>query len=61
MSANEEEQMIRTIGALHVAMRRKHGDPKEQKPVEVAIKKRRRTPERDAQPREQASTEGARA
>lgn len=44
--------MIRTIGALHVAMRKNHGDPKQQKPVEVAIKKRRGAPRREYPPGE---------
>ena len=56
-----EEQMIHTIGALHIAMRRKHGDPQEKKPVEVTIKKRRRAPERDTPSRYEASTNGVRA
>lgn len=53
--------MIHTIGTLHVAMRRKHGDLHEKKPVEVAIKKRRRAPERDTPPRNETSTNGVRA
>jgi hypothetical protein len=61
MSANEEEQMIHTIGAVHLAMRKKPRDPKEQKPVEVAIKKRRRAPAPEATPRKDASATGARA
>jgi len=56
-----EEQMIHTIGALHVAMRRKQGDPQDKKPVEVAIKKRRRAPEPDTPSRNAASTSGVRA
>ncbi len=52
--------MIHTIGVLHVAMRRKHSDLQEQKPVEVVIKKRRRAPERDTPPRNEASTSGVR-
>ncbi|MDZ4777044.1 MAG: hypothetical protein SGJ23_09695 [Alphaproteobacteria bacterium] len=53
--------MIHTIGALHVAMRRKQGDPQDKKPVEVAIKKRRRAPEPDTPSRNAASTSGVRA
>lgn len=50
--------MISTIAALHVAMRRKQGDPKAQKPVEVAMKKRRRAPKRELPPREDEAKRG---
>ncbi len=52
--------MIRTIGAVHAAMRKKTRDPKDQKPIEVAIKKRRRAPERQPPPQEDQAQRGVR-
>ena len=42
--------MIRTIGAVHAAMRKKHRNAEDLKQIEVAIKKRRRAPAHETMP-----------